>query len=233
MVKVYSININQKVETDLVAFFYNYISYESRNRLERFIFYEDKLRSLYGEIMIRYLIGQLFGIENRSLRFFKNDYGKPYIAGYPIYYNISHAGRWVVCAINSQEVGIDVEEIKEVNYGIAERFFNPNEYMELMKKEVESSRIDYFYRIWTLKECYIKWTGMGLSRGLKSFQHYYDGEKLYFIDENRRIEPFFKEYFIDEGYKLSVCSEENEFENEVRRLDINKIAVDSRRISLI
>ena len=45
------------------------------------------------------------------------EHGKPFLTLQPkIHYNISHSGKYVMCIIAGEEVGIDVQEHKKVNY---------------------------------------------------------------------------------------------------------------------
>nr|WP_237391871.1 4'-phosphopantetheinyl transferase superfamily protein [Paenibacillus dendrobii] len=85
-----------------------------------------------------------------------------------MHFNISHSGEWVVCALDSLPVGVDVEEIKEAPFEISKRFFSREERTFLFN-EAEEVRNESFYYIWTLKESYIKAIGQGLSYGLESF----------------------------------------------------------------
>ncbi|MFD2875899.1 4'-phosphopantetheinyl transferase family protein [Paenibacillus rhizoplanae] len=48
-------------------------------------------------------------------------------------FNISHSGDWVVVAIDSMEIGIDIEQIITMNLEIAERFFAQEEYKYIAK----------------------------------------------------------------------------------------------------
>ena len=58
-----------------------------------------------------------------ELIFEYNEYGKPFI-NYPtnLHLSISHSGNWITCIVDDNPVGIDVEEIKQIDFNIAERF---------------------------------------------------------------------------------------------------------------
>ena len=46
------------------------------------------------------------------LKFEKNQYGKPYLSEHPdFYFNISHSGEYVLCAIDNNPIGVDIEEV--------------------------------------------------------------------------------------------------------------------------
>ena len=64
--------------------------------------------------------------------------GKPYLVNKAFYFNVSHSGEYVVCAVSDEEVGIDIE------YKNASRIFNDS--IDATKK-------------WTMYESYIKLLG--------------------------------------------------------------------------
>lgn len=50
-------------------------------------------------------------MDKSDIRFSTQEYGKPCIPDLPdAHFNISHSGRWVICAFDSQPIGIDIEK---------------------------------------------------------------------------------------------------------------------------
>jgi 4'-phosphopantetheinyl transferase len=147
----------------------NRVSEERRHRIERYLHQEDADRSLLAELLIRFGARNLHGIQTDRITFAANAYGKPYIPGCPgICFNISHSGDWILCAWDSQPIGVDVEQIRSLDYDLANRFFSEPERV-LLTKQSESEKLRMFYRLWTLKESFIKQVGRGLSIPLDSF----------------------------------------------------------------
>ena len=66
-----------------------------------------------------------------------------------------------------------------------------------------------FFRLWTMKEAYVKMTGEGLRVPFSSFEMSM-GEEIRVTRSGERVACFIKEYAIPE-YKLTVCARENEF----------------------
>ncbi|WP_157729153.1 4'-phosphopantetheinyl transferase family protein [Bacillus atrophaeus] len=89
-----------------------------------------------GEILARYAISKLKGYSFKELTFTTNYYGKPFLESYEndCYFNISHSGEWVVCAIDKGHIGINIERIAPIKLDIAKRFFTDEEYQDLKKK---------------------------------------------------------------------------------------------------
>ncbi|MFV9990603.1 MAG: 4'-phosphopantetheinyl transferase superfamily protein [Coxiella endosymbiont of Dermacentor nuttalli] len=109
-----------------------------------------------------------------ALRFHYNDYGKPYLLNNPsLYFNLSDSHKIALYAITvNREIGIDIESMKSSIHAkdIAERFFSPNENLACNHRKLPKDQyIEGFYRIWTLKEAYVKVIGQGLSFGLNRF----------------------------------------------------------------
>lgn len=121
--------------------------------------------------------------------------GRPFLQSHPnIDFNISHSNNIVVCAVSDREgrVGLDVE--KSNIYGdrnrelrMAERYFSADE-AKALKNGYAS-----FADIWTQKEAYLKYVGIGMGTRLKAVNTAQPKEGL-------RIETF----KIDD-YTVSVC----------------------------
>ncbi len=150
----------------------SYVSEERRERVARFQFVKDAQRSLFGELLARYALCENTGRKNNELKFIRNRFGKPMLEWKDneseIHFNISHSGRWVVCAVDYTPVGIDVELMKPVSLEVARRFFSKDEY-EALLREPEIRQQEYFFALWTMKESFIKADGRGLSLSLDQF----------------------------------------------------------------
>lgn len=146
-----------------------FISTEKRERIKRFRVKSDAQSTLVGDILVRAEICQLMGCKNNDLIFSTNKYGKPYIENIPgVHFNLSHSGHYVVSALSSEPVGIDIETIKPIDIAIAKRFFTQDEYKYIHNSK-NGNELTRFYEIWTMKESHIKWEGIGLSKPLNSF----------------------------------------------------------------
>jgi 4'-phosphopantetheinyl transferase len=126
-----------------------------------------------------------------------------------------------VCVINTEDVGIDVQEVTDIKVSIAEHFFSreENEYLAALGKEEKHSG---FYNMWSLKEAYIKALGLGFTMPLNSFTVIRTSEGFE-VKCTKERKFYLKQYPIDNGYKLSVCSKENNFCHEIKNLTIDDI----------
>ena len=156
------------------------------------------------------LLYAIFGEQAKSAHFERGRRGKPHLVDRAPF-NITHAGDFAVLALSAQTVGVDLERFRPIDWlRIAERFFHPTERAFLAQsREPEKD----FFRIWTLKESYLKAEGTGFSVSPASFAVLPSGEKsAYFFEETSyrftRITAF-------PDYCLSVCSLEEDVASRV------------------
>ena len=110
MLEVYALHSVDRIDSNRYQQLLSLVSQEKRIRIERFIRWEDAQRTLLAELLVRYLICHKQGLCNQEIRLESAEYGKPFLANdRRFHFNLSHAGVWVVCAIDHQPVGIDVE----------------------------------------------------------------------------------------------------------------------------
>ena len=146
-----------------VCVFYTYID-ERHAADDRRVW--TKYISEMGGRLLEYAVSRLYRIGISELSRSKGEHGKPYFRIHPeIHFNISHSGNLVTCAVSDFEIGIDVQEKTRMNTDrIAKKIMSPDEYSKYL---ADSARQDYFYRVWSMKESYVKWTGDGITRELK------------------------------------------------------------------
>ena len=55
-------------------------------------------------------------------------WGKPFLKDYPeVYFNLSHAGKWALCALGDVPLGCDVERVGRGREKLAARYYHPEE----------------------------------------------------------------------------------------------------------
>jgi 4'-phosphopantetheinyl transferase len=151
------------------------MSPDERARHARFVFPRDQHIYLVARALVRTTLSKYADVEPKAWTFQEGPYGRPEIAGppgvAPLRFSLSHTAGLVALAVASHaDVGIDVEGINARASGldIASHFFAPSEAADLEALPPEQQG-RAFLEFWTLKEAYIKATGLGLSMPLKSF----------------------------------------------------------------
>ena len=138
--------------------------------------------------------------------------GKPYFRDLPFYFNLSHSGGMAVAVFADTAVGCDVERIEAADLPLARQFFSEGEYRYLAGLPAGQQRDAAFYRLWTLKESFVKTIGAGLALPLDAFEIVImageSGGKHEQIEVRQNVDPaaryLFGEYCFG-GYSVSVC----------------------------
>ena len=131
--------------------------------------------------------------------------GKPYLIDYPgIHFSLSHSGHMAVLALADEEVGIDVQESRGYNEKIVQRFYHEEDIKKLENVLNPTEREKLFYRIWTGKEGYIKYTGKGMKQELRSF--YWDICENTICEEGKTVAGVLEVPIDCPGYYCSVVS---------------------------
>ena len=130
--------------------------------------YENKnMEHMIGEKLLAEGLYREYGLKLAFEPRAKGEHGKPFLTLQPkLHYNISHSGSSVVCAIARHDVGIDIQTHKEMNSErLLERMVPADEIREILEADDVQKA---FFSQWVLREAYIKWTGEGLSRDLRT-----------------------------------------------------------------
>jgi 4'-phosphopantetheinyl transferase len=144
------------------------LSEEERARAAAFAFEADRTRYVTAHAALRVLLARALGRTPADLRFERSSLGKPYVADTGIHFNLSHSGRYALIGMcHGSEIGVDTEFIPTtVDWReLAERYFAAEEraWLAAAPPDQHSSR---FFRLWTVKEAFLKATGEGLGRPL-------------------------------------------------------------------
>lgn len=142
------------------------LSPEEQDRADRYKRAADRRRFLVGRWGLRRLLGRYLRQPPQGLVFHYGDRGKPYLAGDPVYFNLSHHGPWIAWAWGDRPVGVDLAQGRAIAVlGLARRFFHPQEVTALVALDPET-QADHFWTLWTAKEALLKARGLGLAGGL-------------------------------------------------------------------
>ena len=120
--------------------------------------------------------------------------GKPYFVNLPIYFNLSHSGDYVLCAVADSEVGADIQQMSDIDYWkTAERFFQKEEVAMMRQLPTEEEQKRFFYKLWARKEAYGKYTGEGVAKALSVDMINFPEDTLW------------EEYENLDGYCMAIC----------------------------
>jgi 4'-phosphopantetheinyl transferase len=206
MTEVIALKIPDTIDSILFESLIKHVDPEKANRIRRFVREEDRLRGLFGDLLIRSILMNKTGLKNKEISFRHNEYGKPILGVRDdVHFNLSHSGIWVVAALDSRPVGVDVEQIAPIDLSISRNFFSEDEHHDLMSRY---DRLSYFFTLWTLKESYIKNLGKGLSHPLNAFSiKFITQDKIALMVEGQSLEDVsFAQYNLHSDYKMALCA---------------------------
>lgn len=168
-VHIYRIKFPRK--KDEISELRKLLSKDETEKADRFRFEKDTIQYIVSRGYLRRILSDYIQTNAESIIFSYTEFGKPFINNSEVYFNLSHSGDWCLIAVSLiKEIGIDIEKIREIDdvLKIAEKYFALNEY-EHLKSFEGIKQLNEFFRIWTLKESFIKAIGEGLSFPLKNF----------------------------------------------------------------
>lgn len=125
----------------------------------------------------------------------KNEFGKPYVRGNGVYFNLSHSGKFGVIALSETPVGVDVEAIKGRDHALLLNRFNAEERAEV------NSEADFLVHF-TAREAYVKYSGGSIYALYNKLS--FEGGYIYLdgIKQENKITSY-----VCDGCVISVCGE--------------------------
>ncbi len=222
VIKTYIINTRQYENETAFNTAVESVSPYRRQKIALLKNMKDKMRSLAAAIALNTALKE-YGLEERTMEYDVGKQGKPYFRYNPdIHFSLSHSGDYAICSIGAHETGNDIELIKSGRERVAKRFFATEELDWIYETQSPREIDERIFRIWTMKESFLKVTGLGMSLPLKDFTVAVADDENVTIRQNiNDITYCTKEYAMPEtlpeydAYKISVCSEVGTFASEL------------------
>lgn len=211
--KLYRINIKNMEDPLQNRRLLEQVSMERRKKVLRYRMPDDRKRSLGAGIIIKTILEEN-GLSESEIRYSENE--KPAADG--VYFNVSHAGDYVVGVSGSCEVGCDIEKIRKAPFEVASRHFCTAE-SEYINSAQDKDKA--FFTLWTLKESYLKMTGRGLSLPLDSFE-VVPAEKG-FVLEDASVQCGYFQTMEFNGHIFSICKETDSAFEHMKFQDIRNL----------
>ena len=204
--KIYTTDVSILENKNIFLCLYNLVSPERKSKTDRMVFDKDKRLSLGAGVLLEAALADQ-GVNDMTFTTKQNK--KPCLAHTDnISFNISHSGTKVMCSVSDKDIGCDVEQITDIDMEIAKRFFFAGEYKALMNCTEKGERNDLFFRYWTLKESFMKVTGLGFRLELDDFCIILDEGDISVRQSVDARKYYFREYSMNDGYRYAVCSAE-------------------------
>jgi len=158
-------------ERESLASMLELLSGEERIRAARLHTTELRVRFVVAHGALRTILSRYLAVPAAAVRLETMATGRPLVRGGAVSFNLSHCEGLALVAVSpGTAVGVDLERIRTLADAdaIVARFFSANEGREYAALG-PGDRPRAFFSIWTRKEAFVKGTGEGLGRALKSF----------------------------------------------------------------
>ena len=142
-------SVTDFTEAELTAV-YETMSSSRKAHIDRFRHAGARKQSLAAEALLRRLLGTDAVMERLPS-------GQPVLADSSAFISIAHCDDYVVCAVNDKPIGIDIERVKPVKPGMAEKVCTAEELAYVQNNDVR------FFEVWTAKEACFKMLGTGIT----------------------------------------------------------------------
>lgn len=183
---------------------YSLTSNERKRKTDSLRYGKDKCLSVGVETLLMSACRD-FGIDYASQQIDYDDYKKPFFTNGNVYFNLSHSESRAMCVMADRPVGCDVEKIADIDLDIARNFFFSKELDTIENCTAQTEKYDTFFRLWTLKESFMKCTGLGFHLPLNEFEvSVQDCEPTVRQNVDNSTYKFY-EWNADDGYKYAVC----------------------------
>lgn len=203
---IYRLCTEELAKAEVFAAYYDQMSQMRRSKIDRLKREADKRRALGAGVLLDEGLKK-YGLSERNVKIEIGENGKPYLPDHPqIHFNLSHSGKQALAVFADTQVGCDIEQMHSAKLSVARRFFCPSEYAWLISQPTER-RQEAFYRIWTLKESFMKATGLGMKLPLDAFEFLLGREEVKISQSVDEAEYRFIE-FAPEEYRAAVCVRE-------------------------
>jgi len=114
--------------------------------------------SKMGFAILSHILKTKFEVTYHATNILTKPNGKPYLKDSLICFNISYCQNYVACAVGQQEIGVDIEQPRELSPKLLPKILTPEEI---------SDGVDPLHA-WVMKEAYGKLLGEGLALGFAS-----------------------------------------------------------------
>ncbi len=165
---------------------------------EAYRFEQDRLRCLGAGILIQRGLEQSGIVLNDSgqeviERISRNPWGKPVLESGKIHFNVSHSGEYVVAVFDETPCGVDIQKI-DMDILELKSFFRAQEWRWIQ----QADPVIRANRLWTIKESYIKYRGVGLDTAIPDLSWVVTGQE-------GKNEVLFTEESGFRGYFCTIC----------------------------
>lgn len=197
MIKIYYAHI-ENFDDDFYHKALSAIPREKVETIKKITHIKTAHESILAWFMVSYAYRSVYGSKSDLPKLEFHENGKPSFVSADFYFNISHSDGLVCVAVSENEIGIDVQSFRISFDSVKRRVLSESE-LEIVNSSENGN--DIFIDIWSRKESYLKFTGLGISQELRSldFSPFLNDSKFVFHNLYYKCMKF-------ENCRLTVCT---------------------------
>lgn len=241
-VHLWQVGVNEILRNNCFNRLASFLSNEERSRVDAYRSRSRQQLFVIGRGTLRLILSALLpGIAPESIRFITSAHGKPALENSTsqLQFNLSHSHDTIIIAITrGRAIGVDVEFMKtrSTMTDIAQYYFHRYEWQAIVKA-IESgdkrNALHQFYKVWSLKEAFIKAEGKGMiipgdSFYFKEIDTSYPCIECVGSDSKFASNWYFKHQFLDSQYSMALaldaCASQDQVIVAQRKLSLDAIA---------
>ncbi len=192
------------------------LSPEELQRSQKFLNSRDAQRYIAAHGVLRHILSRYAPISPQEWKFKTNHYGKPVLRADTrspdLYFSLSYTDKYFACAISHEPViGLDLEKITPTEDLVnqIQRYCSPEE-QQILKSLTVHQRQRQFFKLWTLKEAFVKARGIGLVYPIRALSFDLSDELsiCVSVDDEPATESthwYFELYPLEEDHFVSVA----------------------------
>lgn len=191
-----------------------FLSKKESSRYKKFVSRDDADLFIIGRYLIKKFLSIKKNISPQQILIEEDAYGRPFIVKprlEKIDFNLSHSGNFIILGVSSKAIGVDIEKKNSSDIErLSETCFTKKEIKYIFCENNNPNRVNRFYKLWTLKEAYLKAIGVGLSYPLKNFYFTINRSNILLkskIDNLFNKKWHFYSFGVGKKYIISVCLE--------------------------
>ncbi len=196
MIYIFYCTSRDQLDVESFDSFLKHLPKKAQFQILKFKKWDDRQRSLFSKLLLINGLN-IMGHNTYSIDQLKYTwYKRPYFDN-NIDFNISHSSEYIICGISfNHQIGIDIEEVKEIPIGDFENEFSLKEMEAILNSE---KSLHSFYTLWTQKESFLKAIGTGLHVSLNKIG--INNEKIKWNNKNW----YLSELKLDSKYVCHLC----------------------------
>ena len=207
---------------ELITMLNQQIEENEVNRIMGIANKDHAFRSAAGSLLLAQMVCRISGYPVSSISIHRYPNGKPFLPDFPnLHFNITHTDHLAVLAIDNHLVGVDIEKVNVARMAVANRFFSEEE-KEMLNNCPEDQRNQLFYKLWTIRESFVKAIGIGIFGTMGDFCPELNASGWQVKHTDTGIWNI-RHYNLYEDYLVALCSKNPVFPEEIEMIDFMKL----------